>query len=68
MQVEDEYNLGKNFFQLSGINFMKHFHEFRDFEEKKYSLYTEKFKSLISTTNKSQILDSIYQSEVTISS
>ena len=55
--------MGKSFFNLGSVNFLKHFHEFREFEDRKYSLYTKKFKSILETTNKSKILDSLYNRE-----
>ncbi len=51
---------------ISNINFMKHFHEFRDFEEKKFSLYTKKFGNILKTSNKTKLLNNLYTREVAV--
>ena len=55
---------GRNF--ISDINFMKHFHEFRDFEEKKFALYTKKFSKILKTTNKTKLVQNLYSREVAV--
>lgn len=50
-------------YNTAGVNFMKHFHEFREFEDKKYRLYTKKFGKLLKTNNKTKLVDNIYKTE-----
>lgn len=45
------------------MNFMKHFHEFSQYEDKKYEMYSKKFADILKDTNKEKLLKSIHKSE-----
>jgi hypothetical protein len=48
---------------IQGINFMNHFHEFREYEDKKHEMYAKKFESILKDANKEKLLKSVHRSE-----